>query len=308
MLLIDIIFFILSIGLILLASHFLVQQACLLGKHLNWPESLIGIVILGIGTSMPEIMISLYSHLHNHEGLFLGNILGSNIANSTLILGIALLFAQHTSAPFRTLCRPFSFMVISSLLLVVMIADKTLNVWEALILVVLAIASLIHYQPTAKPHDTTSRPSFCKVIKYSCIIAGLLGLIFVGAHITVNCGLQIATTLHLSETAFGALFIAFTTSLPEMAVAAVAAKQKRLPLAVSTIIGSNTANIGLAIGLSALLKPIVLHSYQLLPIAGVMLLCSLLLPFWGNNSSHLHVAKGIILIALYGAFIAWIAW
>ena len=306
MLTINLLLFILSITVILVCSHFFVHYACLLGKHLNWGDTLVGVLILGVSTSIPEIMISLYSHLSDHEGLFLGNILGSNIANSSLILGIALLCSHKAILPFSDYLKPYLYMMIISVLLVIMIALQAITFLYAAILVVLSIIGLYKKSHISHQKKPESERSKVILVGYIVIIVFLVGLIFAGAQFTVNIGLKVADIIRLPESAFGALFIAVATSLPEIAVAAMAAMQKKIELVFSTVLGSNIANIGFAIGLSALIKPIMMSAYDILPMAIIMLAASALIAVWMKTNAHWHVVKGMLLLLLYLTFILWI--
>ncbi len=291
--------FVFGIVLILVCSHYLVLSACKLGHALHWPDILIGIVILGIGTSMPEIVISIYSHLTGHSGVLLGNILGSNIANSLLILGLGLLLSQRVKLSFIPYRKSYGLMMLLSVILTLAVYWQDIPRVVGLAIFIVGILSLIQANHHPVENVITNNTTKPHIIGYILLLFILLIGIMISAQLIVNNGLQLADTLGLNGPSFAALFIAIGTSLPEIAVTIAAASQKKLSLVFSTVLGSNIANIAFAVGLSALIKPIIIHSNHMQLLAVLALVASTLVAVIIKATNRLNKLWGVGLLIFY---------
>lgn len=267
--------FLMLVGFVLLVkgADFLVDGASNIAKKFHIPEIVIGLTIVSIGTSMPELMVSLTSALSGHSDMSIGNVVGSNIANLLLILGLCaciknLSFKKET----KMLESPFA-LIITILLFILsnnnlMGQQNTINRAEGIILVVLCIVFIIYNIIMAKKGEEfdgiskdlvivnieMNSPRYViKSIIY--MIIGIVGLKFGGDFVVNSCS-EIARMLGMSEKLISLTIIAVATSLPELVTSLVATRKGEVDLAIGNIIGSCIFNILLIIGVSAIIAPI----------------------------------------------------
>lgn len=253
---------ILIFGFIVLikGADFFVDAASSIAKHLNVPDMLIGLTIVAFGTSAPEAAVSIKATLSQNSDMVLGNIIGSNILNIVLILGIATLIAPiHTKKNTIKIEIPFLFLV--SVVLALTLADRwlmkekiiVLNRLDGLIIVGLFSLFLLYLIKLAK--EGQSEKIEVKYTLSSAIVYTLFGLvaIILGGNFVVNSASTIATLLGVSQRFVALSIVALGTSLPELVTSVVAATKGEQDLAIGNVIGSNIFNICFVAGLPALL-------------------------------------------------------
>ncbi|MBN2431077.1 MAG: calcium/sodium antiporter [Acidobacteria bacterium] len=250
-------------GLILLlgGAELLVRGSSRIAAVLGIPPVIIGLTVVAFGTSAPELAVSLSGALHGNGGndISLGNVVGSNIVNILLILGLSA--AITPLAVTRRLIRTdVPIMVGLSLLIWVLGLNQHLDTWEGWLLVILLAAYLAscflrerHEKPVA---DGAAVPPPRQGILLNIVltIAGL-GLLIVGADLLVNGATSVARALGISELIIGLTVVAGGTSLPELATSALAAVRGERDIAVGNIVGSNIFNILAVLGFSAAIAP-----------------------------------------------------
>ena len=265
---------IMVIGFVLLVkgADFVVKGAVGLSKRLNLSEMLIGIVLVGIGTSLPEIIVTITSSLKGESDIVLGNAIGSSICNILLVLGLAA-FIRPMKIDKR-LCKthlPMSFLTIISLVVICNFGDSVVGIHrvEGIILIIIATIYTIFTFFEGKNQNEEEKPtivdefkeyekgktkmSYLKIFTY--IIFGIVGLKF-GADFVIDEATNIANHFAISPAVISMTIIAVGTALPEIATSVVAAIRKDSDLAVGNIIGSNIYNICLLPGIGAIINPI----------------------------------------------------
>ena len=268
-----IIFIIIGFFLLIKGADFLVDGASDIAKKFHIPTIIIGLTIVAIGTSMPELMVSVTSAIGGHSDMSIGNVVGSNIANLLLILGLCaivknLKFKKETKlfeSPFAFLITIFLFIIANNNL---MGQPHTINRVEGTILLVVCVAFIIYNIIMAKRGEDFDGISKDLVIiniemnspRYiiKSIIYIILGILFLkfGGDFVVNSCSEIARTLGMSEKMISVTIIAIATSLPELVTSIVATRKGEIDLAIGNIIGSCIFNIVLIIGVSAVIAPI----------------------------------------------------
>jgi cation:H+ antiporter len=217
---------------------------------------LIGLTIVGFGTSAPELIVSLQAALEGRPGIAIGNVLGSNIGNILLILGISALIAPLI-IPGRKLWRDLGFMLLATGAIWVMLLDGQVTRLDGILL----LAGLIAFLVTAfiagsghPPEDeqVVSGPSW---MPWAITAAGLVILV-IGARLLVDSATTIARDYGISEAVIGLTIVAIGTSLPELATSVIAAWRKHTEISVGNIVGSNIFNIFGILGVTALVAPI----------------------------------------------------
>jgi cation:H+ antiporter len=260
----------LCIGILLLffCSDYLVRGSVAMAIKFEIPPIIIGLTIVAFGTSAPELVISLRSALIGSTGLAIGNVVGSNIANIFLVLGLpALICATDCKQPLVK--RNSLFVIGSSLIFIALCNLGPLTLWHGIILLTLMTGFLIEtaFWASQSLEKTTIGietkeliGGISDLLGRNLLIAvymifGLIGLP-VAAHLTVTSGVQIARDFGVSETTIGLTLVAFGTSLPELATTLAAALRGQSGLALGNVLGSNLFNILAIMGLVTLVAPI----------------------------------------------------
>ena len=267
-----IILFAAGLGLILYGANLLTDGASALARRFNMSELVIGLTIVALGTSLPELVISLGAALQGSPGISLGNVVGSNIFNSLLILGTTALIFPVTFSK-KMLTREIPFNLLASIALTLLAGSMiyagsgegeyiTRN-GGMILLCFLAI--FIRYTFSIAKDDSSSEeesgPQMSPAKIALCIIGGLAGLI-IGGKLFVNAATEIATAMGLSEAIIGITIVSAGSSLPELAVSVNAARKKNVGIALGNVLGSNILNIFLILGCTATICPIELSQFN----------------------------------------------
>ena len=317
---IQIIIMLVGFALLVKGADLLVDGASNIAKKFHIPEIVIGLTIVSVGTSMPELMVSLTSAIEGHSDMSIGNVVGSNIANLLLILGIcAIIKNLNFKKKTKYFENPFA-LVVTILLFIfgnncIIDGSGVIGRGAGFVLIGLCILFIIYNIIMAKKGEdfdgiskdlvivniemSTARYTIKSII---FIILGIVCLKF-GGDFVVNSASEIARILGMSEKLISLTIIAVATSLPELATSVIATKKGEVDLAIGNIIGSCIFNILLIIGLSAIITPI---SYSLnynkdiicLIVATIFLA---LFPFIGKKDEMTR-ANGIIYLVGYIAY------
>ena len=293
-------------GLMLLAfcSDMLVTGATHIGRLLRLSTVFVGVVVVGLGTSLPEILTTVLAGLKGDGALGVGNIVGSNIANIGLILGVGLILFGNTKMKTTPARLDYGMMMFASVLLCAIAAVwGEVGVLQAGILLIVMAAVLLFLLSKARNVDLDDgeKPSWGEALTRT--FAGLLGL-WLGAELLVGGAMSIATAWGVPSEIIGLSMVALGTSLPELAATFAAARVKNCGLILGNILGSNMLNIFAALGLGGLIVPLSLQGMGR-DLVVMMLFAVALLPlFILHNVSNRWVGSAFLLS--YGAYIAYI--
>ena len=249
---------ILIIGFIMLikGADFLIDGAVGLSRKLKIPEIVIGLTVIAFGTSMPELVVNGFAAFAKQGDVIYGNIIGSNIVNILLILGITGLLCP-IFMPINTVKKeiPISFFAI--IILWFVSKDGVLSRIDSLILLVFFIGFLLYIvklsKTGAKEIETTNYLSNGKMLFF--LIIGFVGLIY-GGKLVVDSAVKIAMIFNVSKKLIALTIVSIGTSLPELAASIIAAKKGQTDIAVGNVIGSNIFNIFLIMGMSGMIAPV----------------------------------------------------
>lgn len=310
----DLIFLVLGFLALVKGADMFVEGSASIARRFNIPNMVIGLTLVAFGTSAPELAVNINASFSGSNGLVFGNVVGSNIINILLILGLSS-FISPINIGLKTLYKemPFS-LLISFVLLLISFGDTNNGIGyisssEGIILLLFFIiyfyslieSVLSNKYELADLEEVNALP-FSKSIIFSII--GLIGIIL-GGNLTVNSAVNIASILGLSEAFIGLTIIAIGTSLPELMTSIVAAKKGENDIAVGNIVGSNIFNILLVLGLSASIQPISLIGSNLIDI--YFLIFSVILTwifmFTGKKISKL---EGILLFLIYLSYLGFL--
>lgn len=256
----------LGIGLLTLGGEALIKGALGAAERLGISALLAGLVIVGFGTSAPELVVSIDAAINQQPDIAVGNVIGSNIGNLLLILGLCALITPLAAKP-EALRRDGLMMLLATLLVVVLAWGSALNRLDAFILLAALISYLIWAYRTerqgelasaqlhaAEASEVTRKPQRTLYIVLF-IVAGLACLI-IGSQVLLSGAVGIAQHFGVSEALIGLSLVAVGTSLPELSISVLAALRRHADVAVGNILGSNIFNILGILGISALLQPL----------------------------------------------------
>jgi len=291
----------------------LVKGSSHLAQTFGIKPIVIGLTVVAFGTSSPELVVSLTAALKKSPGLAIGNIIGSNIANIGLILGLSALVSP-LKIELNLLRRELPTMIGVSLLLYLMALDLEISSWEGLLLFSGFIGYIgYHLYSTIQAsrthqgninggvlHENGSRTKNALLV-----LTGLI-LLVGGAHLMVRSGVSIARAAGVSEVVIGLTLVAIGTSLPELATSLVSARRRASDICVSNVIGSNIFNTLLIVGVVALITPLEVERNLLFFELPVMLLFGLVLIPLMKTGFVLNRLEGAFLSAGYIAFILWV--
>ena len=315
---IDILWIVAGLVLILVGSDWLVEGASGVARKYGISEFVIGMTIVGIGTSMPELVSSLISAIQGHGDMALGNVTGSNICNILLILGVTALISpiKYTRSNIR---KDIPFAILVSLFLMVMLYNcfglfgemgtpgisRVDALYLLLIFAVFMIDSFKSAKNGAEEEEASVKPMpMGKAIIF--ILLGLAGLIF-GGQVFVDHTVSIAERFHVSEAFISITLMAVGTSLPELATCVVAAMKGKNQLALGNVIGSNIFNIALIIGVCAFISPFEIESISTVDM--VMVIVSIVMLWvaaFTFKRCKLDRVEGAIFLLAYVGYIAYL--
>lgn len=301
----------LAVGFVLLVkgADWFVDGAASIAEKLGIPQLVIGLTIVALGTSAPEAAVSLTAAFHGNADITIGNVVGSNILNILIILGLAAVICPMKVARL-TAFVDIPVTIVITLLLLLLGYDGTVSRLDAGILLLFFIAYLSYLFAMTKKglivgeseEEGAKIQSVPKALLFT--VVGL-ALIIVGSSLAVDAASAIATMLGLSERFIGLTIVALGTSLPELFTSVAAAIKKNPDMAIGNIVGSNIFNILFIVGLSGLVIPVPFVSAfrfdTLIAAAAALLLLVLALP-----TKRLGRVAGIIMLAGYVAYFAMI--
>ncbi|MBR3616213.1 MAG: calcium/sodium antiporter [Bacteroidaceae bacterium] len=312
--LLSIICFVVGIALVIFGADWLTKGASDLARHLKMSELMIGLTIVAIGTSLPELVISVSSALSGNSGISLGNVLGSNIFNGMLILGTTALITPIVFSG-KMLSRELPFNLLASV--VVLLVSGSMLVGGApgeyitrfnglILLCFCAVFVRYTFSLRGNEEDTAAQQpmSMGKILLF---IAGGLAALIVGGKMFVGGASDIARGFGLSEALIGITIVSAGSSLPELAVSVNAARKGNVGIALGNVLGSNILNVFFILGCSATISPISLEGFT--PVDYYVLLASslfiyLFCAFFGKNK--ITRWEGGLLVAGYVAYLVYL--
>ena len=304
-----------GLALLFWGGEALVSGAVDLAKRFKISPLVIGLVLVGFGTSTPELMTSILAAMEGQPGIAVGNVVGSNIANIFLILGAAAL-VYPLACDRKAFKRDGTFMALATLACLGVVLSGQMSMVTGVIFVTL-LGSYIFFsiwmeRRVSAPLDVESTdvslmPIEAKgIIKDSAYFIFGLILTFIGAKLLVDGAIDIAQSLGVSETIIGLTVVAVGTSLPELVASCMAAFKKQADIAYGNIIGSNIYNILGILGLTAILQPLDVPAQIMSLDIWVMLGATALLLIFSAWGWQISRVKGGVFLALYIAYTAWL--
>lgn len=306
-----------GLALVIIGADLLVDGASAIARKAGLSEFLIGMTIVGIGTSMPELVVSFTGALKGSADIAIGNVVGSNIFNVFLILGLTALVRPVAISP-ENKRRDIPVNIFVTVLLILFGMSHTLfglgksdtiSAWNGVVfLLFFALYMLMSFKTGKEEADEEepAAPAHKVWLAILMVIGGLAGLIF-GGNLFVDSACEIARTAGLSEKFVAITILACGTSLPELVTCVVAAAKKKGALALGNIIGSNVSNILLILGSSALVCPLSFANIKAVDLGAVALgSLALLTSAWTGRNNRIGRGDGSAFLLMFAAYMAYL--
>ncbi|MEE9450133.1 MAG: calcium/sodium antiporter [Ignavibacteriaceae bacterium] len=293
----------------------LVRGSSSLALRLGISPLVVGLTVVAFATSSPELVVSIKAALEGNPGIVVGNVVGSNICNIGLILGVAALISPIRIKT-QLIKREIPIMILVGFILLLVLADDSISRLEG-VLLILGITSYVIFSYLYARKDKvieTSREFIEAIPKGKeksgwisiLLIVGGLGLLLGGAHIFVNGAVEVAVRLGVSQAIIGLSMVALGTSLPELMTSIVASFRNENDIAIGNAVGSNVFNVLSVLGFSSVISPISSSGVGYIDLTVMMLFMIVILPM-SKSGFVLKRFEGAILLAGYFAYILYLA-
>ncbi|MBQ8107230.1 MAG: calcium/sodium antiporter [Ruminococcus sp.] len=309
-LLLDILLLIVGFVLLIKGADFFVDGASSLAKKMKIPSLIVGLTIVAMGTSAPELAVSISSAAKGANSLAISNVIGSNMFNLLMVLGVCSII-MPIAVNQTVMKRDYPFSAAAMVLFVIFILDKQLARWEAAVLLAALVGYMIITIRDAMKNpreEEEEQHKFNPLICALCIFGGAAAIVY-GGNMVVDHAQSIALKFGMSETLVGLTICAMGTSLPELVTSVVASHKGENDMAVGNVVGSNIFNVLAILGISGVIKPITLvaktasNAITDSVILLGMCLVAFLLCVQGKKLVRWN---GVIMVSLYAAYMAFI--
>jgi cation:H+ antiporter len=299
--------FVISLYVLIRASDYFTGAAAKIGLSFGIPDFIIGVTIVAIGTSLPEIVSSVIAVLRDSSEMVVGNVIGSNIANIFLVLGVAAVIGKKLKITYDLVHIDLPLLMGSAFLLAITIIDGKFTLLEALLCMCGLIVYLLHAVSVEKRRTgvkTQRSPKPGKELRGKTFVVLVLSsfFIFIGAKYTVETVIQLSILLHVGTEVIAASAVALGTSLPELMVTISAARKGMPEIAIGNVLGSNIFNALAVMGIPGLLGILIIPQNILLFGLPMMIIATFLFFFMGQDK-EITQWEGWLLIIFYIFFI-----
>jgi cation:H+ antiporter len=298
--------FIVSCAILLASGSFFIEALTKIASFLKMSKFVVSFVIVGIATSLPEFFVGISSALAKQTSISLGNVIGSNIANLTIILGLSVILARGIKIESKTTKKDALYMLLIAILpLILMLIGRSLSRLDGFILIIIFITYctwLIRQRKSFQKQESGNVGRLEIVLHAFLFIISAI-LLQVSAKYTVKYASLLSIDLHLPQIFIGLFIIALGTSLPELVVGFQAVKKKEEEVVLGNIMGSVVANSTLVLGITALITPITANILIFLTSISFMILAAFLFTTFTESGDKIYVKEGIAMIVVYIIFI-----
>ena len=299
--LIQILLLALGFTMLIKGADWFVDGASGIATKFGIPQLVIGLTIVAMGTSAPEAAVSISAAISGNADITIGNIVGSNILNIFIILGISAVITTLAVAS-STIKYETPFMILVTILLLVLGLDKTIGLIDGIILIIAFIAYLTYLFIMAK-NNKEEQPEAKQMAIWKAILLTIIGLalIILGSNVTVDAATAIAKAFGVSERFIGLTIVALGTSLPELFTSVSGARKHNADIAIGNIVGSNIFNILFVVGISSIIIPVpfasnfIFDTIVAIIAAALLLICCL-------KTKSLKRPAGILMLICYAAY------
>ncbi|MDD5728661.1 MAG: calcium/sodium antiporter [Victivallales bacterium] len=311
LLVINLILFLTGLFFLIKGSNYFVEAASQIARNYRVPEIVIGLTLVSVGTSLPELATDVYAAFKGRSGIVAGDLIGSNITNISLILGVAIVLLGTMPSPRTVVKRDVMFMFGVFCLFAGIAFWNGGSFGRAGGIVMLLLLSgylfyLFRHREALAELEEGEEPEenifSSPAVTWLFLFLGI-AMIFLGAKAMVDNVVAVAERLHISQGLIAATIVAFGTSVPELAVTVTSIRKRKKGIALGNIIGSCTFNLLLIMGLCAVINPLEIEPELLKFAIPVMLLCGIMLVVFMRTGWRLVKTEGIAFLVLYGTYL-----
>ncbi len=304
-----VIVFAVSLYVLIRASSFFTDSAEHIGLFFGIPPFIIGVTIVAVGTSLPEIISSIFAVLGDASEIVIGNVIGSNVANIFLVLGLVVVVSKKIYIKYEIVHVDLPLLLGSALLLTVMVMDGTFSLPEAFICLA-GLAVYLFHALTARRRSKgggedgagTKRENGRLHPKHVLILIISAAFIYFGAKYTIDSVIKLSEFLHIGKEVIAASVVAVGTSLPEMTVSIIAARRGKPEIAIGNILGSNIFNVFAVMGIPALFGTLTIPQ-NIISFGLPMVLVATFLFVFMTQDREVRTSEGCLLLIFYAFFI-----
>jgi len=296
--------FIISLAILVKAADYFIDSAEKIGSALKVNPFIIGVTIVALGTSLPELITSLIAVFKDSTEIVIGNVVGSNIANFGLVMAFVAIVSKKINLKFDVLIVEIPFFLASAFLVSIMMIDGTFDFWDGIIACLGMVLFLVYTLRGNKSNvDDLGEEGVSKLPAATIVVFLLSGVaIYMSAEYNIRAVLKIAAELNIGTEVVAQTAVALGTSLPELLVSYAAAKRNNIEIAVGNLIGSNIFNSFAVLGIPALIAPLTVPLEMLTFSIPLMLTLSLLF-FVMMITNKVNKWQGYLLLLCYVFFI-----
>ena len=299
-----------GLALLFLGGEILVQGSVALARRINIPKVIIGLTIVAVGTSAPEILVSIQAAISDHADIAIGNVVGSNISNILLVLGATAIVAPVAVHNF-VINRDAPILLAVTILFVAFCwTSKVISVIEGAVLIGCLVGYAVYTIKTAKNHADAvvveDLPEDISHVKTAIYIMGGIAALAFGADLLVSGASGVARIWNISEAVIGLTIVAVGSSTPELAACIISAKRGHADIAAGNVVGSNLINILAAMGIPALMLPLPVAASFFVADLWVMLGATALMIIVMKSAKKFSKTTGILLFIAYIGYISFL--
>jgi cation:H+ antiporter len=291
-----------------LGGSWLVDGASRLALRFGVSQMVVGLTVVGFGTSMPEFAVSLVAALKGRGGLSLGNAVGSNIMNLLLVLGLAAVIVPiHVVGSRRLLYRDLAFGLVPAVVLIVFARNGFIGRPTALLLLMIFAAFLATVIASARGRSSAPAKVAGSSLRHSGITLFGIAVLVGGSEMLVIGGVDLAHRFGVSEAVIGLTVVAFGTSLPELATSVAAVLKGESEIGVGNVLGSNVFNLGLVVGTAFAIRPATVPAFVILQDVLILIAATAVVGFVVLRDSRISRWEAAVMLAMFVAYLGFIA-
>jgi cation:H+ antiporter len=290
-----------------LGGSWLVDGASRIALRLGISPMVVGLTVVGFGTSMPEFAVSVLAALQGSGGLSLGNAVGSNIMNLLLVLGVAaVLVPIHVVGRRRLLYRDLAFGLVPAVVLIVFARTGSIGRPTALLLLLIFAVFIVTALVQARAHSSEPAIVSGTLTRHLAVTVVGIAVLVGGSEMLVIGGVELATRFGVSQALIGLTVVAFGTSLPELATSIVAVLKGQSEIGVGNVLGSNVFNLGLVVGTAFSIRPASIPINVIRWDIPILVLATVLVGFCVLRDSRISRAEAICMLTLFAAYLVFL--
>lgn len=305
-----IVIFIISLYILIRASAYFTNAAAKIGLAFGIPDFVVGLTIVAIGTSLPELISSIFAVLHNSSEIVIGNVVGSNITNIFLIVGVTAIAAKKLKITYELVHIDLPLLMGTALFLTITVWDGRFSLFEALLCLIGLVVYFLHAMTVGnkengvKTSPKTGKPMEKKSIRAKTFIVLIISsfFIYLGGRYTVEAVIELSQIINIGKEIIAASAVAFGTSLPELVVSITTARQGKPEIAIGNVLGSNVFNALAVMGIPALIGSLVIPQHIITFALPMMVIASLLF-FFMTQDKEISQWEGWLLLIFYVFYI-----